>query len=294
MGQVTIGYLPRTLFDMNRQEIFDLYELKLGYSNETTVLILDTLKIPATALTYIVGKSGVGKTTLLELLACINDTLLNPGQGKVIFNPSTGPFIDFSTAWHSKDFSLNEIRKKFFSFIFQKNNLFEDLSVWENLLIIGSLRGSSANMLKQEALLLFQKFGLDVALFDRKIAQLSEGQRQRVAFIRGLTQNYEVLFADEPTGNLDPGFARVLMHHLRDEVIQQNKSAIIVSHDISLAAEFGDCIILLGSDKSDPKSGRLSGLFHLTEAGKWVNEKQQLLSSAELIYFINQSLIDEN
>jgi len=84
---------------------------------------------------------------------------------------------------------------------------------------------------------------LDGSYYNREVAQLSGGQKQRIAFIRSLIAPFEVLFADEPTGNLDPITARKMMHLLASEIKQNGQTVIIVSHDINLAMEFADIIV---------------------------------------------------
>ncbi|MBL0237823.1 MAG: ATP-binding cassette domain-containing protein [Saprospiraceae bacterium] len=90
---------------------------------------------------------------------------------------------------------------------------------------------------------LMHDIDLNIDLFNREVSSLSGGQKQRVAFVRSLIVESEVLFADEPTGNLDPLTSRKMMRLLKNEIVKHNRTALIVSHDIHLAMEFADIIV---------------------------------------------------
>ena len=99
---------------------------------------------------------------------------------------------------------------------------------------------------------------IDISSEDFEITKMSGGQRQRLAFIRAIITKYSILFADEPTGNLDWLNARILMDFLLKELKDNKSSAIIVSHDIDLAIEYADKIVYIEKKKTVIKKENLN------------------------------------
>jgi len=98
---------------------------------------------------------------------------------------------------------------------------------------------------KIDVLKAMNEIGLADDIFDRKITELSGGQRQRLAFVRAFTAEFEVLFGDEPTGNLDTTTSKQLMNLLKTNLRSKERTGIMVSHDVELALEFADLIIVV-------------------------------------------------
>ncbi len=166
--------------------------------------------------TAILGVSGSGKSTLLHILS----SFLKPQKGQVEYN--------------SKDiYSLSpkelvDLRKNDIGIIFQSHYLFRGFSAKENLEVASILTGES---LDEE---LSRKFGVAHVL-SQPISTLSGGQQQRISIVRVLTKKPKLIFADEPTGNLDKTSAEEVMHTIF-EYIEQNKAAMMcVTHDEKLA-----------------------------------------------------------
>jgi len=159
----------------------------------------------------IVGPSGSGKSTLLHLLSGLDNL-----DGGVVKYPK------------SQLEDVNNLRRLYFGFIYQFHFLIDELSVIENILIASSGRH------EEYALALLKKF----KLLDKKDAMpymLSGGQKQRVAIIRGLINLPKILFADEPTGNLDYETSKIVQDEILDIVKEYFMTAIIATHDMEFA-----------------------------------------------------------
>lgn len=222
--------------------LFNLQNIKCSYNGQKVVLNIKKLTIPAGKIIFIVGPSGIGKSTILETLGMMNNTLLSSDMFKYKGQ-------DLSSLWQRQT-ALTELRKTDFSFIFQENNLMLNFSAKENAMIAALFKGMTYEKVSEEVEKVFEK--LELPLDDGPVCNISGGQKQRIAFARAILPNYSVLFGDEPTGNLDSTTAEKLMQIIRDEVHPKEenailegwkKSAIIVSHDMHLAVKYADMII---------------------------------------------------
>ncbi|WP_069632905.1 ABC transporter ATP-binding protein [Campylobacter pinnipediorum] len=164
----------------------------------------------------IVGVSGCGKSTLLHILS----TLLKPNNGDVYYNEKS--------LYTLSDTELNNIRRLDFGIIFQAHYLFKGFSGAENIQIANIL--SSQDYDKN----LFERLGIDKIL-NQKIGELSGGQQQRISIARVLSKKPKVIFADEPTGNLDKNTAFDVMDILFEYIKQNQATLILVTHDNDLA-----------------------------------------------------------
>lgn len=170
----------------------------------------------------IVGASGAGKSTLLHILG----TLDKPDEGTLLVDG-----IDILKLNGDK---LAGFRNDKISFIFQFHNLLPEFTAEENIWIPGLIGNKSESVLKKRTNELAELLGITSRL-DHKPAQLSGGEQQRVAVARALVNNPDIIFADEPSGNLDTENAQALhelFFKLRDEFGQ---SFVIVTHNQSLA-----------------------------------------------------------
>jgi lipoprotein-releasing system ATP-binding protein len=170
----------------------------------------------------IVGASGAGKTTLLQLLG----TLEKPDSGIIEIN-GINPFTLSSN-------KLSEFRNTSIGFIFQFHQLLPEFTAVENVCLPALIKGSSLIEAKKEALKLLEILGLS-SRADHKPSELSGGEQQRVAVARSLINNPKVIFADEPSGNLDSANSKELhqlFFDLRDEF---NQTFVIITHNDSLA-----------------------------------------------------------
>lgn len=170
----------------------------------------------------IVGSSGAGKTTLLQILG----TLDSPDQGTLEIG-GTNPFT-----LNGK--KLSAFRNQEISFIFQFHQLLPEFTAVENVMLPALIKGVSMQEARNEALVLLERLGLKDRA-DHKPSELSGGEQQRTAVCRALINKPKIIFADEPSGNLDSQNAaelHALFIQLRDEFDQ---TVIIVTHNDSLA-----------------------------------------------------------
>ena len=220
-------------------------------TSKRAVLEIEELEINKNEVVFFVGPSGVGKSTILETLGLMNDTIDKESKrfSESKFNFCIdGTTIDMKHIWEEKESTLSDIRNDFFSFIFQENNLFQSLSGMQNAIASSLIKGKSSVDAYNDAIQvrdeILSDINLDEKTQDFSINGISGGQKQRLSFIRAIITKYNVLFADEPTGNLDWLNAEILMKDLIKNM-NENSSAIIVSHDIDLALQFADKIVYL-------------------------------------------------
>lgn len=170
----------------------------------------------------IVGPSGSGKSTLLHILG----TLDKPSQGEMTIN---GQKVNFSD-----DKTLAAFRNQHIGFVFQFHHLLPEFSALENVCIPGWIAGKKKKEVETRASELLNMLGLGNRV-DNKPQQLSGGEQQRVAVARALINNPAIVFADEPTGNLDSAHARELHQLFFDLRKQFNQTFLIVTHNEELA-----------------------------------------------------------
>jgi len=171
----------------------------------------------------IVGFSGAGKTSLLHILG----TLEKPDAGELLFEGKA--LHTFSSS------QLSEFRNRRIGFVFQFHHLLPEFTALENVSIPGWIAGKSNKQVAQDAIDLLDRLGLSDKL-NAKPSELSGGEQQRVAVARSLINKPGIVFADEPTGNLDSANARSLhnlFQQLRDELQQ---TFVIVTHNEELAS----------------------------------------------------------
>jgi putative ABC transport system ATP-binding protein len=130
------------------------------------------------------------------------------------------------------------------------------------------IEGKELAEVKEKVLEVMHKLNLEPELYDRKIQELSGGQRQRLAFVRAIIAGFNVLFGDEPTGNLDRDTGHKLMRTLKENLSEFNRTGIIVSHDIDLALSFADIILLLSkTGEGDDVHGTFDQKYYLVKEG---------------------------
>ena len=204
---------------------------KIYGENETEVIALDKVDIEFLEgqFTAIMGPSGSGKSTLLHCLAGLD----GPTSGSIYINN-----IDLSKL---NDKQLTKLRRDSFGFVFQAFNLMPTLTAAENISLPSSIAGNSP---EEEWL---EKIIQTLDLRDRlnhRPNELSGGQQQRVAAARALASKPEVIFADEPTGNLDSTSSEELLTFLKTIVYELKQTIIMVTHD-PVAASYADRVIFL-------------------------------------------------
>lgn len=197
---------------------------KTFYSpSEVTVLKDVNLDVKRGQALAIMGKSGEGKSTLLQILG----TLEKPTSGEIFFMGKP-----------LSHYSLPQLRNQHIGFIFQNYHLLDDYTVLENILMPAKIAGKNTgpnSVDYQRALQLLEKVGLSHrADFYTKL--LSGGEKQRAAFARAHCNDPDLVFADEPSGNLDHVHSQQLHHLLISSIKEMGKALIVVTHDRELAA----------------------------------------------------------
>ena len=243
---------------------FSISTLACAYQHGEVVLVVDRLELPPAGLVFVIGPSGIGKSTLLETLALMNNTIRNPLEAKIAFRPGDGSReIHFAKVWSDTEDYRAALRRQHFSFLFQQTNLMPHFTAGENMCVAQLIQGIPFDQAKARVIEMMGRLGLDASLFDRKTSELSGGQRQRIAFVRAITGQFSILFGDEPTGNLDSASARRLMSIVREQMsAQQGRAAIIVSHDLALAAQFADVIVPIVARTADESRVARQGYIH--------------------------------
>ena len=183
--------------------------------------VLDNININVkkAEIVAISGASGAGKTTLLNILS----TLDRPDE-----NISSSLFIDNHEVFNLKKNDLADLRNQKIGFVFQFHELIPELNVLENVCLPGWIKKDTN--VKKKAKKLLKYFGLE-EFANKKPLTLSGGEKQRVSIARSLINNPKIIFADEPTGNLDSKNSKILFDlffKLRDDY---NCSVVIVTHD---------------------------------------------------------------
>ena len=170
----------------------------------------------------IVGASGAGKSTLLQILGSLSE----PTAGKV--------FVDDVDIFALSSDALADFRNRKIGFVFQFHHLLPEFTALENVMIPALIAGSSASAARSEAKRLLSEMGL-AQRFDHKPSELSGGEQQRVAIARAIINKPAVLFADEPSGNLDSNTKREIHKLFFDLRDRYGLTVIIVTHDKDLA-----------------------------------------------------------
>lgn len=168
---------------------------------------------------FLTGASGAGKTTLLYTLAGLE----RPDSGEVLFGESS------IYALGSR--ARADIRNRQMGFVFQNYHLLPELTALENVLLPAMIRGRAQ---RDQAAALLEKVGLGHRL-QHLPPELSGGEQQRVAIARALINDPGIVFADEPTGNLDAKSGGAVMELLLDVVAESGKTLVVVTHDPDLA-----------------------------------------------------------
>ena len=227
-------------------ELKDIY--KIYHMGEETVHALDgiNLTVDQGEFVAIVGSSGSGKSTAMNIIGCLDV-------------PTSGTYhlggIDVSTM---EDDQQAEIRNKMLGFIFQQYNLIPKLTVQENVELPLLYAGVSAEERRERAIQSLERVGLA----DKRKnlpSQLSGGQQQRVSIARALAGKPSVILADEPTGALDSRPGREVLRFLQ-KLTQEGDTVVLITHDNSIAVKakrivrLQDGRIIYDGDASDPQA----------------------------------------
>jgi putative ABC transport system ATP-binding protein len=199
-----------------------------------------SLEIPRGHLTAVMGPSGSGKSTLMHILAGLD----KPSAGAVQIDG-----IELTTL---KDTDLTKLRRRHIGFVFQFFNLLPMLTAEENVLLPLSIAGAKPD--RADFTELMKRVGLDDRLTHRP-SELSGGQQQRVAIARALVSKPTVVFADEPTGNLDSKTGGEILELLQGAVRGYGQTTVMVTHE-ARAAAIADRILFLADGRIVKELGR--------------------------------------
>lgn len=204
---------------------------------DETIKALDdvNLEIERGQIVAILGTSGSGKSTLLNMLAGLE----RPTKGEV----QIGKFrID-----ELSEAQLTKFRQRYTGFIFQAYNLLPTLTALENVAFPLCFRGVDKQAREKKAFEMLKLVGIEKR-YKHKPAEMSGGQQQRVGIARALVTDPSIIFADEPTGNLDSHTTQEVMELIRNIVDTRHNTVIMVTHDKSVA-EYADIIVNISDGK---------------------------------------------
>ncbi|MBN1386238.1 ABC transporter ATP-binding protein [Candidatus Woesearchaeota archaeon] len=207
----------QTLIEL--QDVTKTYDM--GKAGKLTVLKDINLKIDKGEFVAITGPSGSGKSTMMNLVGALDV-------------PSTGAiFLNDKNVARMSESSLAVLRGKTIGFIFQQFNLIPTLSALDNTMLPMEFIEKPSALARRRARELLASLGLGDRLHHRP-NELSGGQQQRVAISRALANDPDVVLADEPTGNLDSKTGKYVMDFLHKLNVEENKTIILVTHDLHL------------------------------------------------------------
>ena len=192
------------------------YFRKTGQANHFFAVQYANLTLRPGEVALLTGRSGSGKTTLLHMLA----GLLTPSDGKV--------WLDERDLYALPDAELSRLRNAKFGVIPQGRSAVDTLTVLENVLLPQQLRGDRGDM--DKALKWLDALGI-ADLRSARPAELSGGELRRMAIVRALAGDPEIILADEPTGDLDDENTAAVLSLLRRSAVEEGKAVLLVTHD---------------------------------------------------------------
>ena len=228
------------------------YTYSPGTSYQIHALKDINLEIPDGQFIGVIGHTGSGKSTLMNMLGCLDV-------------PTSGEY------WlHGQDVSalsddaLSDIRNREIGFIFQGFNLIPNLTALENVELPLIYRGVSKSVREELSVEALKKVGLEHRM-DHKPSEMSGGQQQRVAIARAIAQAPPVILADEPTGNLDSNSTKEIMDILKG-LHNEGRTVILITHDNDIAAQ-AKRVIKIKDGKVESDYGQIVPVEELQTAG---------------------------
>ena len=209
----------------------NIHKTFLDGSDEIKILKGITLDVKPSETLAIVGASGSGKSTLLHVLSGLESA----DSGVIILDD-----IDLSTLSENQ---LCKLRLKKIGFIYQFHHLIKELNVRENISLPLMIDNYDADLVDLKTNEIIEKVGLKHRS-DFQIDKLSGGERQRVAIARSIVHQPKIIFADEPTGNLDKANAKNIFSLLTDLANFNNSSLIVATHDLEMSSLLRQKIII--------------------------------------------------
>lgn len=214
---------------MDILEVIDLTKIYGKGDNKVKALDEVSLSIEKGKFTSVIGPSGSGKSTLLHCMAGLD----NPTSGKVVLNEQD--------VFRLSEEKLSQLRRRKFGFIFQSFNLIPVVSVYENIIMPISLDNKKVDREYIDSII--TALGIKDKL-NKFPNELSGGQQQRVAIARALANKPQVIFADEPTGNLDSKTTDEVMKLLKMCVEQFGQTLVMITHNNEISNMADACITI--------------------------------------------------
>ncbi len=205
------------IYTMGQEKILALDNVSIGFEKGKIYCLL--------------GTSGSGKSTLLNMIAGLERST----KGSIVFK---GKHIE-----KMSEEGLAIFRQKYLGFVFQSYNLLPTLTALENVMLPLVFMGYKKSEREKRAFSVLKEVGLEKRI-KHKPSEMSGGQQQRVSIARAFVNNPEIIFADEPTGNLDTKTTYEMMNLITSKVREHNQTLIIVTHDLEIS-EYADEIIYL-------------------------------------------------
>lgn len=242
---------------MELDVLIEIVKLRFSYKSKRQFfnLKVDDLLIYKNQVTSILGRSGLGKSSLLDIIGLIKE----PSDIEhAAINYHFGDSKKLTSLWGDKT-QLNKIKRNKIGYIFQQPFFLNDISIENNAYLQTIIR----NIPEKERSKAIKESFLESPLFDETerdnfrikkddgdpllTSNISGGQRQRFSILRATFPGTEVIFADEPTGNLDPINAEKVFEHLKEWVHEsgQERSLIMVTHDLDAAIQYSDNIVII-------------------------------------------------
>lgn len=228
--------------------VIDIRNLRKVYRmGEEKVVALDSinLQIKKGEICCLLGTSGSGKSTLLNMMAGLE----KPTKGEIIIN---GYHIE-----KMNEEQITKFRQKHVGFVFQSYNLMNALTALENVALPLEFGGVKKEIRNKRAFEMLKAVGLGDRV-KHKPTEMSGGQQQRVSIARAFIGNPEIVFADEPTGNLDTKTTFEIMDLMVNMARKNNQTLIIVTHDVEISS-YADKIIYIRDGKIEKEKSKYSG-----------------------------------
>jgi len=230
----------------------DVWKIYQFGETELAVLKGVSLEIAPGSFVVILGPSGSGKSTMLNMVGCLD----LPTKGKV--------FLDGRDIAKMSEDELAQVRGQKIGFIFQQFNLLHNLNALENVTIPMVFQNKSEPEQQARARFLLGSLGLGERIFHRP-NELSGGEQQRIAIARALSNNPEIIVADEPTGNLDSTTGKKIMEILIGLHKNEGKTIVVVTHDPNIA-NYSNQVVHI-------KDGQIVSNHLVSEKVLWGNNK---------------------
>jgi ABC-type lipoprotein export system ATPase subunit len=256
--------------------------------NEQVILEVEEFEVKNGELVFLLGRSGVGKTTLVEFIGLMNEVLVIPKLDESIFELSLDSMnIDYLKL--NSNEKREDARSKAFSFVFQENNLMSSLTVYEN--IIAPFLAAQRHPPDYTYIMgLLEKVHLPANRIHDSVLNFSGGQKQRISFLRALIKPFQVFLGDEPTASLDPLNATRLMQLTKKQLQNMNNAfGLIITHQTSLAFDNADKIVVCSfADNRGMIKSELT--FARKKVHTWLNKDGVEYSSKDLLKLIHNHL----